>query len=49
VRGWLGFMPQDLVDGRNRHQLGINADGGVRCGQYLGKDPAFEAGVRPVS
>jgi serine protease DegS len=46
VRGWLGFMPQDLSPEQSA-QLGINADGGVIVVNILVKSPAFEAGVRP--
>ncbi len=46
VRGWLGFMPQDLSD-EQAAQLGIAAGGGVTVVNILVKSPAFEAGVRP--
>jgi Do/DeqQ family serine protease len=46
VRGWLGFMPQDLTPEQSA-QLGISADGGVTVVNILVKSPAFEAGVRP--
>ncbi len=46
VRGWLGFVPQDLSDSQAA-QLGINAGGGVTVVNILVKSPAFEAGVRP--
>jgi serine protease DegS len=46
VRGWLGFVPQDLSD-EQASQLGINAGGGVTVVNILVKSPAFEAGVRP--
>jgi serine protease DegS len=46
VRGWLGFMPQDLSPEQSA-QLGISADGGVTVVNILVKSPAFEAGVRP--
>jgi len=46
VRGWLGFMPQDLSPEQSA-QLGISADGGVAVVNILVKSPAFEAGVRP--
>jgi serine protease DegS len=46
VRGWLGFMPQDLSD-EQAAQLGIAAGGGVAVVNILVKSPAFEAGVRP--
>ena len=45
VRGWLGFLPQDLSD-EQAAQLGIAA-GGVTVVNILVKSPAFEAGVRP--
>jgi serine protease DegS len=45
VRGWLGFVPQDLSD-EQATQLGI-AGGGVTVVNILVKSPAFEAGVRP--
>jgi Do/DeqQ family serine protease len=46
VRGWLGFMPQDLSPEQSA-QLGINADGGVTVVNILVQSPAFQAGVRP--
>jgi serine protease DegS len=46
VRGWLGFVPQDLSDEQAR-QLGIAAGGGVTVVNILLKSPAYEAGVRP--
>ena len=46
VRGWLGFVPQDLSD-EQAAQLGITAGGGVTVVNILVKSPAFEAGVRP--
>jgi serine protease DegS len=46
VRGWLGFVPQDLSDDQAT-QLGIAAGGGVTVVNILVKSPAFEAGVRP--
>jgi Do/DeqQ family serine protease len=46
VRGWLGFVPQDLTD-EQAAQLGIAAGGGVAVVNILVKSPAFEAGVRP--
>jgi len=45
VRGWLGFVPQDLSDEQAR-QLGI-VDGGVTVVNILVNSPAFQAGVRP--
>jgi serine protease DegS len=46
VRGWLGFMPQDLSD-EQAAQLGIAAGGGVAVVNILLKSPAYAAGVRP--
>jgi serine protease DegS len=46
VRGWLGFLPQDLSD-EQAAQLGIAAGGGVTVVNILVKSPAFDAGVRP--
>lgn len=46
VRGWLGFVPQDVSD-EQAAQLGIAAGGGVTVVNILVKSPAFEAGVRP--
>jgi Do/DeqQ family serine protease len=45
VRGWLGFVPQDLT-AEQAAQLGI-AGGGVTVVNILVKSPAFDAGVRP--
>jgi S1-C subfamily serine protease len=45
VRGWLGFVPQDLSD-EQAAQLGM-AGGGVAVVNILVNSPAFEAGVRP--
>jgi serine protease DegS len=45
VRGWLGFVPQDL-SAEQAAQLGIGA-GGVTVVNILVKSPAFAAGVRP--
>ena len=45
VRGWLGFVPQDLTN-EQAAQLGIAA-GGVTVVNILVKSPAFAAGVRP--
>jgi Do/DeqQ family serine protease len=45
VRGWLGFVPQDLSN-EQAAQLGI-AEGGVTVVNILVKSPAFAAGVRP--
>lgn len=46
VRGWLGFVPQDLTQEQSE-RLGISAGGGVAVVNILVKSPAFEAGVRP--
>ena len=46
VRGWLGFVPQDLSD-EQAAQLGIVAGGGVTVVNILVKSPAYGAGVRP--
>ena len=46
IRGWLGFVPQDLSD-EQAAQLGIAAGGGVTVVNILVKSPAFEAGMRP--
>ncbi len=45
VRGWLGFVPQDLSP-EQAAQLGI-AGGGVTVVNILVRSPAFDAGVRP--
>jgi Do/DeqQ family serine protease len=45
VRGWLGFVPQDLSS-EQAAPLGITG-GGVTVVNILVKSPAFEAGVRP--
>ena len=45
VRGWLGFVPQDLSQ-EQAAQLGISS-GGVTVVNILVKSPAFDAGVRP--
>ena len=45
VRGWLGFMPQDLSD-EQAEQLGT-AGGGVTVVNILLRSPAYEAGMRP--
>jgi serine protease DegS len=46
VRGWLGFLPQDLSD-EQAAQLGIATGGGVTVVNILVKSPAYEAGMRP--
>jgi serine peptidase DegS len=45
VRGWLGFVPQDLSP-EQAAQLGV-VGGGVTVVNILVKSPAFNAGVRP--
>jgi serine peptidase DegS len=45
VRGWLGFVPQDLSQ-EQAAQLGISG-GGVTVVNIQVKSPAFDAGVRP--
>jgi S1-C subfamily serine protease len=45
VRGWLGFVPQDLTDEQSA-QVGT-AGGGVTVVNILLKSPAYEAGMRP--
>jgi serine protease DegS len=45
VRGWLGFVPQDLSQ-EQAAQLGISSSG-VTVVNILVKSPAFDAGVRP--
>ena len=45
VRGWLGFVPQDLTDEQSA-QVGT-AGGGVNVVNILVKSPAYESGVRP--
>jgi len=45
VRGWLGFIPQDLSD-EQAAQVGT-AGGGVTVINILLKSPAYEAGMRP--
>jgi Do/DeqQ family serine protease len=46
VRGWLGFVPQDLSPEQSA-RLGITAGSGVAVVNILVKSPAFEAGLRP--
>jgi serine protease DegS len=46
VRGWLGFVPQDLSQ-EQAARLGITAGAGVTVVNILVKSPAYEAGVRP--
>jgi serine peptidase DegS len=45
VRGWLGFVPQDL-SAEQAAQVGIDG-GGVTVVNILVKSPAYDAGVRP--
>jgi serine protease DegS len=45
VRGWLGFVPQDLTQSQAA-QLGIDG-GGVTVVNIRVNSPAFDAGVRP--
>jgi Do/DeqQ family serine protease len=45
VRGWLGFLPEDLSPEQSA-ALGISADGGVTVVKILRMSPAFAAGVR---
>jgi serine protease DegS len=45
VRGWLGFVPEDLSDEQSA-RIGT-AGGGVTVVNILVKSPAYEAGVRP--
>jgi len=45
VRGWLGFMPQDLSQ-EQAAQLGTGS-GGITVVNILFKSPAYEAGMRP--
>jgi serine protease DegS len=46
VRGWLGFVPQDLSD-EQAAQMGIAAGGGVTVMNILVKSQAYESGMRP--
>ncbi len=46
VRGWLGFMPEDVTPQRSA-QLRLGDDGGVTVVNILVKSQAFAAGVRP--
>jgi S1-C subfamily serine protease len=46
VRGWLGFVPQDLTD-EEAAQMGVTAGGGVTVMNILLKSQAYESGVRP--
>ena len=46
VRGWLGFVPQDLSD-EEAAQMGVAAGGGVTVMNILLKSQAYVYGVRP--
>jgi Do/DeqQ family serine protease len=46
VRGWLGFVPQDVTDDQAA-QLGIATGGGVTIVNILVRSQAYEAGIRP--
>jgi len=46
VRGWLGFVPQDLTE-EQAAQLGIPSGGGVTIVNILRTSPAYQAGIRP--
>jgi len=46
VRGWLGFVPQDLTD-EEATQMGVASGGGVTVMNILLKSQAYESGVRP--
>ena len=46
VRGWLGFVPQDLTD-EEAAQMGVATGGGVTVMNILLKSQAYESGVRP--
>jgi len=46
VRGWLGFMPED-VSPEQSAQLRLGEGGGVTVINILIKSPAYAAGVRP--
>ncbi len=46
VRGWLGFVPQDLTPEESA-RLGLGTDGGVIVVNILVNTTAFAAGVRP--
>jgi serine protease DegS len=45
VRGWLGFVPQDLTE-QQAAQVGTSG-GGVTVVNILVKSPAYETGMRP--
>jgi serine protease DegS len=46
VRGWLGFVPQDLSD-EEAVQMGVASGGGVTVMNILLKSQAYLSGVRP--
>jgi serine protease DegS len=46
VRGWLGFVPQDLSSEQSS-RLGIGPDGGITVVNILVESAAYQAGVRP--
>jgi Do/DeqQ family serine protease len=46
VRGWLGFVPQDLTD-EQAAGLGVAGNAAVAVANILVKSPAYQAGVRP--
>jgi len=46
VRGWLGFVPQDVTPEESA-RLGLGIDGGVTVVNILVNSAAFAAGVRP--
>src|SRR5580698_60087 len=45
VRGWLGFVPQDMSEEQSA-QIGT-AGGGVTVGNIMVDSQAYQAGVRP--
>jgi len=46
VRGWLGFVPQDLSE-EQAAQYGIQTGGGITVVNITVKSQAYEAGLRP--
>jgi serine protease DegS len=46
VRGWLGFVPQDLTD-EQASRIGLSAGGGVTIVNIMTNTPAYQAGMRP--
>ena len=46
VRGWLGFVPQDLTD-EEAAQMGVAAGGGITVMNILLNSQAYQSGVRP--